>query len=136
MHNKQAALEEAVASAPILEAHQLRRLTMTGAWLTILPSKLNGTEMGDQEWRNSLFLHYVIETPDLPHHFDGCNYAFSICHTLDCKKGGLIINLHDELHDGFADLTGKEFTPSHVRDDPLIHPCRAVREGKGPSYWI
>ena len=54
----------------------------------------------------------------------------SICHALDCKKSGLITNCHNELHDGVSDLTGRAFTPSHVRDDLCIHPCSNVWEGK------
>ena len=58
--------------------------------------------------------------PDLPTHCDGCQAKFSISHALDCKKGGLVTACHNELRDGVADLAGKSFTPSHVRDDPLI----------------
>ena len=34
----------------------------------MLPSTVNGTELGAQEWMDSLFLHYVIYPPDLPDH--------------------------------------------------------------------
>ena len=40
---------------------------------------------------------------------------------------------HNKLHDGFADLVGKAFTPSRVHDDPLIHQGRSVQEGKSQS---
>ena len=33
---------------------------------------------------------------------------------------------HNELRDGVADLAGEDFTPSHVRDDPLIFAGCAV----------
>ena len=39
---------------------------------------------------------------------------------VDCKKGGLVTACHNELRDGVADLAGKTFTPSHMRDNPLI----------------
>ena len=61
---------------------------------------------------------------------DGCNAKFSICHTLDCKRGGLVTARHNDLGDGVADLTGKAFTPSHVRDDPLIFSGRSVNRTK------
>ena len=35
-----------------------------------------------------------------------------------------------ELLDGVADLAGKAFTPSHVRDDPLIYSGRDVSSTK------
>ena len=56
IHNTQAALEEAMSAAPTLEYHKLRRGTNTGAWITVLPYTVNGTDLGDQEWRFALFL--------------------------------------------------------------------------------
>ena len=35
---------------------------------------------------------------------------------------------HNNLCDRVIDLSIKSFTPSHVRDDSLIHPGCAVRE--------
>ena len=37
---------------------------------------------------------------------------------------------NNELYDGVDNLSGKYFTLSHVRDNPLIHTDPAVREGK------
>ena len=91
------------------------------AWLTVLPSTVNGTELGAQEWRDALFLRYGLDPPDLPKYCDGCEAWFTISHALDCKKGGLVTTRHNDLHDGVANLAGKAFTPSHVRDDPLIY---------------
>ena len=93
-------------------------------------SKVNGTELGAHEWRNALFLRYGLEHLDLLTHCDGCQSKLSISHALDCKKGGLVTAHHNELRDGVADLAGKAFTPSHVRDDPLIYSGRAVKRTK------
>ena len=98
----------------------MRRAAKTGAWLMVLPFTVNETELVDKEWRNTLFLSYGLEPPYLPKYCDGCEARFSISHTLDCKKGGLVMARHNELRDGVADLAGKAFTPSHVRDDSLI----------------
>ena len=83
-------------------------------------STVNGTDLGDQEWRDALFLRYGIDPPDLPKYCDGCNTKFTVCHTLDCKRGGLVTAHHNELQDGVAYLAGKSFTPSHMCNDPLI----------------
>ena len=40
------ALTTALERAPVLHARQLRRATKTGAWLTVQPSTVNGTELG------------------------------------------------------------------------------------------
>ena len=115
-----ASLETTIARAPVEVTRRLRRATKTGARLTVQPSTVNGTELGAQEWRDAAFLRYGLEPPDLPTHCDGCNAKFSICHALNCKRGGLITARHNELRDGVADLASKAFTPTHVRNDPLI----------------
>ena len=87
----------------------------------MLPSTVNRTELGAQEWRDALFLMYGLEPPDLPKYCDGCEALFTISHALDCKKGNLVTARHNKFCDGVADLAGKAFTPSHERDDPLIY---------------
>ena len=96
----------------------MRRATKTGAWLTVQPSTVNGTELGAQECCDVLFLRYGIDPPDLPTHCDGCQAKFSISHALDCKKGGLVTTRHNDIRDWVAYLAGKSFTPSHVHENP------------------
>ena len=91
---------------------------------------MNGTELGEQEWRDALFLQYGLEPPDLPKYYDGCNSKFTICHALDCKRGGLVTVRHNELRDGHRYLAGKSFTPSHIRDDPLVFAGYSVKRPK------
>ena len=59
-------------------------------------------------------------------HCDGCGAALSIFHTLDCNKGSLITERHNEIRDGVTELAGKAFTPAHVHEDPKIFTGRAV----------
>ena len=124
------ALTAALKGAPVLHTRRLRRGKKTGAWLTVQLSTVNGTELGAQEWRDALFLRYGLDPPDLPTHCDGCQAKFSISHTLDFQKGGLVTARHNELRDGATNLAGKAFTPSHVRDNPLIYSGRAVKRTK------
>ena len=114
------ALTAALEGSLVLHARLLRRAAKTGSWITVLLSTFNGMELGAQEWRDDLFLWYGLEPPDLPTYCDGCQAKFSISHLLDCKKGGLVTARHNELCDRVADLVGKAFTPSCVRNDPLI----------------
>ena len=94
------------------------------------PSTVNGTDLGSQEWRDALFLRYGLDPLDLPTHCDGCHVKFAISHARDGKRGGLVTACHNELHDGVVELAGKAFTPSHVRNDPLIYSGRAVKRTK------
>ena len=81
------------------------------------------------EWRDSLFLRYIIKPLDLLGHCDGCGAEVGICHVLDCNKGGFITTPHNEIYDEVANLARKEFTPTHMRDNPNIYTSRFVREG-------
>ena len=99
-------------------------------WISDPPSTVNGTKLGVQEWRDSLFLSYGIDLPDLPYHCDGFGADFSIYPALDCKKGGLIMARHNELHNGVADLAGKAFTPAHMHDDSEISIGCATQGGE------
>ena len=87
----------------------------------MLPSTVNGTELGAQEWRDALLLRYGLDPPDLTKYCDGCEGRFSISHGLDCKKGSLVTVHHNEVRDGLSDLASKAFTPSHVHGKPLIY---------------
>ena len=101
-----------------------------GIWLSVLPSTANGMELGSQEWRDSLFLCYCIEPPDLPSHCESCGAEFSIYHAIDCNKGVLVSACHNDLRDGVADLAGKAFTPAHVCTYPKTFTGHAVQGGK------
>ena len=64
------------ASKP--DARRLGRIQRTWAWLSVLPPTINGMELGEQEWRDYLFLLYIINTHDLQSHCDGFGEALSI----------------------------------------------------------
>ena len=129
-----ASLETTIAGYPAVVTRRLRRATKTWAWLTMQPSTVNGTELCAQEWRDAAFLRYVLDPPDPPKNCDGCNAQFSICHALDCKRGSLVTARQNELCDGVVDLAGRSFTPSHVRNDPLIYQgCAVIRLKAQPA---
>ena len=124
------ALGESQAAASTKDSQQMIKIQRKGAWLSVLPSTVNVTELGAQKWRDSIFLRYGINPPDLPDDYDGCGAEFSICHDLDCKKVGLITAHHNDLCDGVANLVGKAFTPAHVHDEPKMFTDRAVHGEK------
>ena len=119
-----------IAGGPAQGARLLQRVTNTGAWLTVQPSTVNRIELGAQEWHDALFLQYGLEPPDPPNHCDRYTSKLSICHAPDCKRGGLVTACHNELQARVADLSGKGFTPSNVRDNPLIFAGHSVKRPK------
>ena len=89
------------------------------------------TELGAQEWRDSLFLIYRIDPPDLPGHCNEFGVSFFICHTLNFKKGGLITACYNKLCDGVTDVVIKAFTPTHAHEAPKINKGCVVQGGGG-----
>ena len=123
--------EEALADTLLVDPNQdacrLRQMTKKGAWMVVQTSTVNGTELGAQEWRYALFLRYGLDPPDVPKFYDSCSAAFSICHALGCKKGGLVTAHHNELRDGVADLAGKPLCPRTCATTPSslqVTPCK------------
>ena len=130
------ALTTKIAGALIQGAHQLRRETKTGSWMTVHLSMLNGTYLEAQEWIDDLFLQFGLEPPDLPKYCDSCNAELTIFRALNCKRGVLVTARHNELRDGVADLAGKAVTPYHMRDDTLIFAGCAVKRPKSPGRQV
>ena len=58
----------------------------TKSWLTVLP------------------IRYHRPLIKAPATFDGCGEASSLAHALDCRKGGLVIQRHNEIRDAIGDL--------------------------------
>ncbi len=129
-----ATLKTILSNLPDGQSRTIRRGEQTGAWLSVLPSTVNGTELSAQEFRDALLMRYGIAPPDLPACCDGCEAHFTLQHALGCKKGGLVIFCHNEIRDELVHLAGKALTPSAIRDEPLIRPCRnADKENTCPT---
>jgi hypothetical protein len=59
IQDKQTLEDLKVASSSLVEWHWMDRATETGAWLTIIPDQLNGTDLSADEFRDSLLLRFV-----------------------------------------------------------------------------
>ena len=59
-----------MSEVPGMESCQLIRGTKTGAWITVLSYTVNGTDFGNQELQDALFLRYGIDIQDLFTHSD------------------------------------------------------------------
>ena len=102
------------------EENRLKRACNAGIWLTVFPSRLNGTELSAEEFRDSLRLRYGFEPPGLPEKCDGCNCRFTVEHGLSCPVGGLVISRHDDVCLEFGSLAKKALKPSAVSYEPKI----------------
>ena len=70
------------------------------------------------EFRDALCLRYLKPLLDLPPVCDGCGVPFTTSHALDCKKGGLIVQRHNEICDLLFDLISTVW--SHTTKEPVV----------------
>ena len=71
-----------------------------------------------QEFRDALALHYRKALLNVPSGCDGCGAPFSLDHTLVCRKGGLIIQPHNEVWDAVGDLAALVW--GRVVSEPVV----------------
>ena len=74
-------------------------------WLTVLPVAKFNFDLSPQEFRDALALRYRKPLLNVPDFCDGCGSTFDLAHALDCRKGGLVIQRHNEVRDAFGDLS-------------------------------
>jgi hypothetical protein len=77
LSESQEKLDVILNNIPDGRSRTLERREQTGAWLSVLPSTINVTELSTQEFHDALFMRYSITPPDLPHTCDGCESRFT-----------------------------------------------------------
>ena len=103
------------------EKNRLHRATMNGAWLSVVPHCLNGTELSWDEFRDNLCLRYGLMPQGIPATCDGCGKKFSIEHALSYQKGGLILVMHDNAEKEWSDLGSQALVPIAITYEPKIN---------------
>ncbi|KAL5467006.1 hypothetical protein EMCRGX_G031171 [Ephydatia muelleri] len=87
----------------------------TSAWLTVIPMAYHHFDLSATEFRDSLALRYhqpLLRLPAL------CGSRFSTGHALDCRKGGLVIERHNQIRDALGYLTSIAY--NEVVREPII----------------
>ena len=96
------------------------KMNSLSGWLTVLPIGRDHFDLTAQEFRDALALRYRKPLQNVPPRCDGCGAPFSLDHALICKKGGLIIQRHNEVRDAIGDLAalvcGRVVSEPVVRD--------------------
>jgi len=107
-----------------------KRNSASGVWLTVVPSRLNGSGISAEEWRDNVRLRYNLQPIDMPDRCDGCNCQLTVEHALSCKKGGLVHIRHDDVADEWRYLCGTALSFGRVEREPRIYSSvgRLVRE--------
>ena len=97
------------------------RNKQNGCWLTVIPLRVNGTDLSANEFRDNIRLRYNFAPLDMPQHCDGCGAKMTVEHALQCKVGGLVHARHDDVADEFRDMCGQALSFSKVEREPRIY---------------
>ena len=101
-----------------------------------MPSRLNGTELSPTEFRDGLRLRYGLTPQNLPDQCDGCHERFTVDHAMSCRRGGLIIQRHDDIKMEFQQLCAYAFKPSVVSNEPIIPQARTQQMVNGQLRMV
>ena len=71
-----------------------------------------------QEFCDALAIRYKKPLLSVPPFYDGCGSPSSLDHFLICRKGGLIIQRHNEIRDAIGDLAALVW--GSVRHEPIV----------------
>ena len=63
----------------------------------------------------------------LPHRCDECSERFAVEHAMSCKKGGLVVQRHNDVAAEWYHLCVQALQPSAVSDEPLRYTGRGVQ---------
>ena len=74
---------------------------------------------------SALAIRYHQPLSKLPAVCDGCGGEFTLQHALDCRKGGLIIQRHNEVREALGDLASIAFRD--VIREPIVRDADPVR---------
>ena len=90
----------------------------TSGWLGVLPLACHHFDLSEVEFRDALALRYHRPLLRMSSQCDGCGAPFSLTHALDCRKGGLVTQRHNEIRDALGDLAAMGF--KEVLREPVV----------------
>ena len=91
----------------------------------VLPVSHYHLDLSPSEFHDALTIRYHQPLSKLPADCDGCGAEFILQHALDCRKGGLIIQRHNEVSDALGDLASIAFMD--VIREPIVRDADPVR---------
>ena len=97
--------EEVKSDLPYRSKRAVELATEKGAssWLTVLPLKDMDFTLNKREFKDAFHLRYDWDINDTPS-VGVCGEVFNTDHAMICRRGGFIIQRHNEVHDLEAEM--------------------------------
>ncbi|CAB0014003.1 unnamed protein product [Nesidiocoris tenuis] len=107
----------------------LQRITNGNAsqWLTITPLTADNFDLTPTQFRDALSMRYSKPLLGLRGICDGCGMEMDLNHALNCKKGGLVKQGHDQIRDIIAGLARQVYRGVMV--EPIMREGSATEPG-------
>ena len=99
-------------------------------WLMVIPIKEMNFNMNKRELRDALKLRYDWEITDIPA-ICTCGDLFTVDHVMVCRRGGLIIQRHNEIRDLEAEILCMVCTD--VETEPVLQENTGEELNRGAN---
>ena len=138
-HEKIASLEKKfdhlTNNLPSLQKRAVLRAkdSKMSSWLNVLPIAKHHFDLSDREFRDALSIRYRKPLLSLPINCDGCGASFDLSHALSCRRGGLVIQRHNEVRDAFGDLANLAW--GQVVKEPIVSTPALIADLAVRGVW-
>ena len=100
------------------------------SWLTVIPIKDQGYDLNKREFKDAIKMRYNWEISDLPKTCV-CGDIFDVDHAVICKRGGFVIQRHNELHDLETELLNT--VCNDVQVEPVLQQITGETLNRGAN---
>ena len=121
--DKDARLRENLEEVKNALPEQTKRATDLAAekgasgWLTVIPVKDMGFTLNKREFKDAIHLRYDWQISDIPPACV-CGDVFDVDHAMVCRRGGFIVQRHNELRDLEAEML--KMVCNDVQIEPVL----------------
>ncbi len=125
-------LEEVKSALPDNTKRAADLATEKGAssWLTVIPLKDMNLTLNKREFKDAIHLRYDWRIADTPSTCV-CGDTFTVDHAMVCRRGGFIIQRHNELRDLEADMLNMVCNDVHV--EPVLQEITGEELTRGTN---
>ena len=117
-------------SGKTLRAVDLATQKGASSWLTVVPIRDMNFDLNNSEFRDAVKLRYDWDVPDMPS-VCVCGDHFNVDHAMICKRGGFVIQRHNELRDLQAEML--RMVSNGVETEPALQDITGEELNRGAN---